>query len=72
MMAAGLVRVSYRKSAIGHRRDQRATLRSLGLRRLNQSVVVPDTPVTRGMIQKVRHLVAVEPVEANDEAGEGR
>lgn len=71
-MASGLLRVTYRKSAIGHRKDQRATLRSLGLRRLHQSVVVPDTPVTRGMIQKVRHMVSVEPVEANDEAGASR
>lgn len=67
-MAAAMLKVTYRKSAIGHRQDQRATLRSLGLRRLHQSVVVPDTPVMRGMIQKVRHLVAVEVVE---EAGQG-
>lgn len=73
-MASGstLLKVTYRKSAIGHREDQRATLRSLGLRRLHQSVVVPDTPVVRGMIEKVRHLVSVEAVEANDEAGASR
>ncbi len=60
-MAAAL-RITYRKSAIGSRRSQRATLRSLGLRRLGQSRTVPDTPVFRGMIAQVRHLVSVEPV----------
>lgn len=60
-MAAGL-KVTYRKSAIGSRQSQRATLRSLGLRRLGQSRTVPDTPVFRGMIARIRHLVAVEPV----------
>lgn len=70
MMASGpCLKVTYRKSAIGYREDQRATLRSLGLRRLNQSVVVPDNPVMRGMIAKVRHLVTVEPVPSQDEAG---
>ncbi|MEW6045711.1 MAG: 50S ribosomal protein L30 [Bacillota bacterium] len=63
-MAAGFLKVTYRKSVIGHPQDQRATLRSLGLKRLNQSVVVPDTPVTRGMIAKVRHLVVVEETAA--------
>ena len=52
--------ISYKKSAIGYNRRQRGTIRALGLRRLNDVVVHDDTPVIRGMIAKVRHLVAVE------------
>ncbi len=48
------------KSQIGYDRRQRATLRGLGLRRLNQRVELEDTPAIRGMIRKVRHLVVVE------------
>lgn len=48
------------KSVIGYPRDQRATVRSLGLRRLRQQVALPDTPVNRGMLGKVRHLVRIE------------
>lgn len=54
------VTITYRKSAIGYRQDQKETLRKLGLRKLNQSVVHEDTPAIRGMIAKVQHLVAVE------------
>ncbi len=52
------------KSVIGHPRDQRATVRSLGLRRMHQRVELPDTPVVRGMLHKVRHLLVVETGEA--------
>lgn len=48
------------KSTIGSTADQRATARSLGLRRLHASVVVVDTPVTRGMLRAVDHLVRIE------------
>ena len=41
-------------------RDQKATLRGLGLRRLGQTVVRPDDPAIRGMVHKVRHLVRIE------------
>ncbi len=53
------IRVKQVKSAIGYTRRQRATLRGLGLRRLNHTVEVEDTAATRGMINKVIHLVAV-------------
>ncbi len=53
------LRITYRKSAIGYRQDQKDTIRRLGLRRLNQTVEHPDTPAIRGMIQKVSHLVDV-------------
>jgi large subunit ribosomal protein L30 len=48
------------KSSIGYRKDQKNTLKTLGLRRLNHSVVQNDTAAVRGMINKVRHLVTVE------------
>ncbi len=51
--------VTWRKSAIGYTQDQKDTIRKLGLRRLNQSVTLEDTPVHRGMVHKVSHLVDV-------------
>ena len=54
------LRITYVRSAIGHRRDQKETVRALGFRRLYQSIERPDSPQLRGMIHKVRHLVRVE------------
>jgi large subunit ribosomal protein L30 len=54
------IKVRWVKSQIGYGRRQRATLRGLGFRRLNQTVDVEDTPAVRGMIRKVIHLVVVE------------
>ena len=54
------IRVRQVRSAIGYNRKQRATLRGLGIRRMNQTVEVEDTPSNRGMIGKVIHLVVVE------------
>ena len=48
------------RSPIGYPQDQRATVRSLGLRRVNSEVQVNDTQVVRGMLRKVRHLVQVQ------------
>jgi len=56
------LKITYVRSAIGHRRDQKATVRALGLRRLHQTVERQDTPQTRGMIRKVEHLVRVEEI----------
>jgi large subunit ribosomal protein L30 len=56
----GTLRVTLVKSIINTTRDQRATTRSLGLRRIRQQVEVRDTPVIRGMLHKVRHLIRVE------------
>ena len=53
------LQVTWRKSAIGYRQDQKDTIRKLGFRRLNQTVTVEDTPSVRGMIDKVSHLVEV-------------
>ncbi len=55
-----VIRVRQIKSGIGYAADQKATLRGLGFRRLNQVVELEDTPATRGMMHKVRHLVRIE------------
>ncbi len=60
MSGKGRVRVTQVRSQIGYDRQQRATLRGLGLRRVNHTVEVEDTPAVRGMIRKVIHLVRVE------------
>jgi ribosomal protein L30 len=62
------LRITYSKSSIGYSKDQKATVRSLGLGKLNSVVVRDDTPATRGMIFKVRHLVKVEEVADNTPA----
>ncbi len=58
------IKVTLVRSVIGRPADQRATVATLGLRRIHQTVEVADTPSTRGMITKVRHLVVVEEGEA--------
>ncbi len=57
------INVTYRKSAIGYNKRQKGTIRALGFTKLNQVVEHDDTPVIRGMIHKVRHLVSVEEVK---------
>jgi large subunit ribosomal protein L30 len=57
------LRVIWVKSSIGYSERQKGTIRALGLRRLGQSVEHKDTPVIRGMINKVDHLVEVQEVE---------
>lgn len=56
------LKITYVRSAIGHRQDQRQTVRALGFRRLHQTVERPDSPQVRGMIRKVEHLLKVEEV----------
>lgn len=57
------LRIKYSKSAIGYTVRQKATIKALGFRKLNQVVEHDDTAVIRGMIFKVNHLVTVEEVE---------
>lgn len=54
------VKVTQVRSAIGSPADQKATVKALGLKRLNHTVEKDDTPAVRGMLFKVRHLVTVE------------
>lgn len=56
------LKITLVKSTIGFDRQQSEVVKGLGLRRIRHSVTLPDTPETRGMIHKVRHLVTVEPV----------
>ena len=56
------LKITQVRGTIGSLRNQRETLRSLGLRKIRQSVVKEDNPQVRGMIATVRHLVAVEEV----------
>jgi large subunit ribosomal protein L30 len=58
----GSLRITWVKSAIGYKQDQKDTIRSLGFRHLNQTIEVPDSPSIRGMIFKVKHLVSFEEV----------
>jgi large subunit ribosomal protein L30 len=60
MAQAKTLKVTQVKSVIGTKESHRACIRGLGLRRLNQTVVVEDTPAVRGMINKVFYLVKWE------------
>ncbi|MGI9860719.1 50S ribosomal protein L30 [Moorella naiadis] len=53
-------RITLVRSLIGRPETERKTARALGLRKLHSQVVRPDTPVIRGQIQKLAHLVKVE------------
>jgi len=53
------VKIKQFKSEIGYNRRQRATLKGLGLRRINHVRELEDTPAVRGMIDKVKHLVMI-------------
>ena len=59
-MADKRIAVKLVKSIIGTKQDHRATVRGLGLRKLNSSSELVDTPAVRGMINKVQYLVKVE------------
>ena len=61
-MADKQVKVTLVRSTIGTKQDHRDTVRGLGLRRLNSSKVLKDTPEVRGMIKKVDYLVTVSEV----------
>jgi large subunit ribosomal protein L30 len=60
--AAKTLRITQVRSGIGLPRDQRATVRALGIKRMHDTVEQADTPAIRGMIFKVKHLVKVEEV----------
>ena len=57
--AAKTVTIKLTKSPIGFNRNQATVVQSIGLRKINHAVTLADTPETRGMIFKVRHLVTV-------------
>ena len=61
-MAEKKIKVTLVKSLIGTKQSHRATVRGLGLRRLNSSAELQDTPAIRGMVHKVTYLVKCEVV----------
>jgi len=60
------LKVTQIRSSIDRPKDQKATVRRLGLHRLHDSVVKDDRPEIRGMIAKVSHLVRVEEIQRED------
>ncbi|MFZ5820490.1 MAG: 50S ribosomal protein L30 [Chloroflexota bacterium] len=59
-VASKSLRVTLTKSPIGYTKDQKATVRALGLRRMNQTVEHTDSPALRGMLNKIIHLIKIE------------
>lgn len=59
-MAAKKIKVTQTKSTIGRLKAHKACIRGLGLRKINHTVEVEDTPAVRGMINKVSYMVSVE------------
>jgi large subunit ribosomal protein L30 len=57
------LKVTQIRSGINRPKDQKLTLRGLGLTKMHKSVILNDTPPIRGMIRKIVHLIEVEPVE---------
>lgn len=57
------LKITWEKSFIGYPQTQRLTIKSLGLRKLNQTVIKEDSEQLRGQIYKVRHLVSVEELD---------
>jgi large subunit ribosomal protein L30 len=62
-----ILKITLKKSLIGRPEKHRRVVRSLGLRKLNKTVVLAETPTIRGMVQKVSHLLDVEE-QANETA----
>ena len=60
------LKVTQKRSGIGGKHNQRATLRSLGLKRIGDVVIKEDRPEIRGMVHTVRHLVTFELIEGGD------
>jgi len=60
------LRITQVRSAIGRQFDQKGTLKALGIRKLNQTVIKDDVPQIRGMIRKISHLVVVEEFEEKE------
>ncbi|MBN2169592.1 MAG: 50S ribosomal protein L30 [Actinobacteria bacterium] len=69
------IKVTLRRSLVGRPKDQRGTVRALGLHRIGHSVIKDDNPEMRGMVFKVKHLVEVEEISkessSDDVKGKG-
>ena len=60
---ADKIKVTLIKSSIGNRKNQKENQKGLGLKKINGSRILENTPSVRGMIQKVQHLVRIETIE---------
>ena len=60
---ADKIKVTLLKSSIGNRKNQNENLKGHGLKKINGSRILENTPSVRGMIQKVQHLVRIETIE---------
>ncbi|VEI12832.1 50S ribosomal protein L30 [Trueperella bialowiezensis] len=58
-----MLKITQKKGLIGTKKNQRETMRSLGLKKIHQTVTLPDNPAVRGMVRTVAHLVEVEEVD---------
>ena len=67
-MAKNMLKITWAKSTIAGKKDQRDTIAALGLKKLNLVVVKEDNPSIRGMIFRVRHLVTVEEIMEGENA----
>ena len=63
MSSKGKLKITWVKSAIGYKKNQKATIAAIGLRKLRQVIEHDDTPQMRGMVFTVRHLVTCEEVK---------
>jgi large subunit ribosomal protein L30 len=63
VIAVAKLKITQTKSGIGYQRNQKDTLRSLGLKRMHDTVIKEDRPEIRGMVATVTHLVTVEEVD---------
>ncbi len=57
---SGTLKITLKRSMVGRPEKHRKTVRSLGLRKLNKTVVLKDTPSVRGMVRKVSHMLEIE------------
>lgn len=64
MSSQNKLKITWVKSAIGYKKNQKATIVALGLKKLGQVVLHDDTPQVRGMVFTVRHLVKCEEVKS--------
>ena len=57
--SGGAIKIQYYRSSIGYSTKQKTIVRSLGITKLNQTVTLPDTPASRGIVAKVPHLLKI-------------
>ncbi len=69
-MTKKLLKITLKKSVIGRLKSHRRTVQSLGLRKINHSVIHDDNPSIRGMVNKVSYLLEVENIEGEETASE--